>query len=125
MLFWSFLDSRTVAPCLRNPNATSFSNGGFCKHPMIHRLSGFNLLVVDQISLSPSGYGWFESVFDGICSGYIWFKQFHLHGEVVRASFFGWKKGQERPPAGPGEDPENVWELQFLINRPGKHPKNY
>ncbi|OLP99294.1 DEAD-box ATP-dependent RNA helicase 3, chloroplastic [Symbiodinium microadriaticum] len=27
---------------------------------------------------------------------YIWFKQFHLHGDVVRASFFGWKKGQER-----------------------------
>ncbi|CAJ1419662.1 unnamed protein product, partial [Effrenium voratum] len=27
---------------------------------------------------------------------YMWFKQFHLHGDVVRASFFGWKKGQER-----------------------------
>ena len=88
------------------------------KHPIIHRLSGFNQpkLVVDRISLSPSGYGWFygfrrldsAQVTSGSSSS------IYTAKSSGRLSLAGRRAKNVRLADGPGEELENVWELQFF-----------
>jgi len=126
MLFWSFLLSHCGWACeIRIPPV---ENGGFCKHPMIHGLSAFNqpfggwsdFAFTQWLRLVWVGFRRMESA--QVTSGSS--SSIYTAKSSGRLSLAG-RRAKNVRLLGRVKNSKTSGSCNFLINRPGKHTKNY